>query len=53
MLYFKTWFQEPYAPSAPLSDLQLLKGIMNYKVHNSAIADIAIYNLQIEIDIIV
>ena len=41
MLYFKAWFLARFAPSAPLIDLQLLKDITNYKVHNSTIADIA------------
>lgn len=41
MIYIKTWFQAPNAPSAPRIDLDLLKDLEKYKEHNAAIANIA------------
>ena len=41
-LYVTAWYQAPYAPFAPLLDLQLLKDIMEYKTLNTAVAEIAL-----------
>jgi hypothetical protein len=41
LLYVKSWFQAPFAPSAPRIDLDLLKDIEKYKENNSTIASIA------------
>ena len=42
LLYVNAWFQAPYAPSAPRTDLQLLKAIHKYKEKNAAIAGAAL-----------
>ena len=45
MLYIKAWFQAPHGPSAPRTDLQLLKEICRYKENNAAVAEVALKKL--------
>jgi len=46
MLYVKAWFQAPHAPSASLTDLQLLKDIITYRQNNAAVAEVALKKIS-------